>query len=139
AGVGRVCLVCFWGAARPCGGCSGGSRGLVPRPVGWEHLAPGDVLRLVGDDPPPGALLGAWAGGSSIIASGPAATTSGFPPPERAGGWWIGYLGFGAAGRDQPAPPAPGGSRALPDAWGGRYGHVLRPDRAPGCWYVEAP
>src|SRR5262245_45255087 len=107
-------------ASLPSGASSGSSSGPVSRPLGWEHLGPADVLRLVRDDPHPVALLGAWADGSSIIASSPSATTSGFPEVaggDSLGGWWIGYLGFGAAGRYLPAPPAPGGSRALPDAW----------------------
>jgi para-aminobenzoate synthetase / 4-amino-4-deoxychorismate lyase len=128
-------------------------------PLDWE-LSAADVLRLVRDDPHPIALLGAWAGGADIVAAAPVTTAADpfadvGPPrparprparprpegggPARFGAGWIGYLGFGAAAKFLPVPPAPGYPRRLPDAWWGFYDHVLRRDRATGQWFFEAP
>ncbi|MCW2931789.1 MAG: putative para-aminobenzoate synthase component [Actinomycetia bacterium] len=134
---------------------------LICHALDWD-LSAADVLRLVRDDAHPVALLGAWAGGSDIIASSPVLTAGdpfdnapaqGAPPGQdtalapraaqgapgpRFGGGWIGYLGYGAAGRFLPLPPAPGYPRRLPASWWGYYDHVLRRDRATGQWFFEA-
>jgi para-aminobenzoate synthetase / 4-amino-4-deoxychorismate lyase len=129
---------------------------VVCRALDWE-LSPADVLRLVRDDPHPVALLGAWAGGSDIVASDPvrvccapesAGDVLDAPLPGSAGapaqaetafgGGWIGYLGFGLAGKFLPVPPAPGAPRRLPACWFGYYDHVLRRERGTGRWVFEA-
>jgi para-aminobenzoate synthetase / 4-amino-4-deoxychorismate lyase len=79
---------------------------------------------------------------TSPHAAGPAAAglaaTAADPGRPAFGGGWIGYLGFGLAGRILPAPPAPGRARRLPSWWLGYYDHVLRRDRASGHWFFEA-
>jgi para-aminobenzoate synthetase/4-amino-4-deoxychorismate lyase len=140
-----------------------GSR--ICEPLGWD-LSAADALRLVRDDAHPAALMGAWAGGCDLVCSEPAAicrepelpwhaldatgphaagpgaaglaATESGPGRPAFGGGWIGYLGFGLAGRVRPAPPAPGGPRRLPSWWLGYYDHVLRRDRASGQWFFEA-
>jgi aminodeoxychorismate synthase component I len=129
---------------------------LVRRALSWD-LEPGEVLRLVRDDPHPVALVGAWAGGGALIAAGPRVTRS---PPQSLGdvldgpcpglsvgvgfggagfgGGWIGYLGYGLGGELMDIPPAPGGPRRLPAWWFGYYDHVLRQDGASGRWFFEA-
>lgn len=129
----------------------------VREPLDWD-LSPAEVLRMVRADAHPAALLGAWAGGCDIIAAAPAQVRSGAGaalaalderwPGAGAGdgadggpvfaGGWIGYLGYGLAGRLLPVPPAPGPPPLLPAAWLGFYDHVLRRDRATGRWFFEA-
>jgi len=137
----------------------------ICEPLSWD-LSAADALRLVRDDAHSAALMGAWAGGCDLVCSEPtaiccepelpwpaldatgphpaspaaaglAATKSGMDLPAFGGGW-IGYLGFGLAGRVRPAPPPPGGARRLPSWWLGHYDHVLRRDRASGQWFFEA-
>jgi para-aminobenzoate synthetase/4-amino-4-deoxychorismate lyase len=131
---------------------------LVRRVLPWD-LEPEDALRLMRADAHPVALLGAWAGGSDLIASEPtkvrcetdslqdvfdAPWPGGAVSAQRGaeglgfGGGWIGYLGFGLTEQLLPAPPAPGGARALPTWWFGYYDHVLRRDRTSGQWAFEA-
>ena len=114
-------------------------------------LTPAAVLALLRHDPHPFALTGTWAGCDAVLGSHPVRIcTAGdeldrvFGAPDvgagggegRFGGGWVGYLGYGLAGRLHPVPPAPGGPRDLPDCWFGYYDHVLVRDR--GRWYFEA-
>jgi para-aminobenzoate synthetase/4-amino-4-deoxychorismate lyase len=129
---------------------------VLRRRLDWE-LSAAEVLRLVRADPHPVALLGAWAGGSDIVASSPVrvrdapsvladvldaplARPDG-PPAGRGanpfGGGWIGYLGFGLAGKFLPVPPSPGEPRQLRGSFFGYYDHVLRRDRGTGRWSFE--
>jgi para-aminobenzoate synthetase / 4-amino-4-deoxychorismate lyase len=139
---------------------------VVCRALPWD-LKPVDVLRLVREDPHPVALLGSWAGGGAVIGSAPvlvrspprdlgevldgpapvtgggpgnpaAARTAGEGPGAVFGGGWIGYLGYGLAGKMIRIPPAPGGPRRLPIWWFGYYDHVLRYEAVSGRWFFEA-
>ena len=129
---------------------------VLRRRLDWE-LSAAEALRLVRADPHPVALLGAWAGGSDIVASSPARVCEApsvladvldapLGPPDGPpaacgantfGGGWIGYLGFGLAGKFLPVPPSPGEPRQLRGSFFGYYDHVLRRDRGTGRWSFE--
>jgi para-aminobenzoate synthetase/4-amino-4-deoxychorismate lyase len=120
---------------------------------------PAAVLARLAGRPHPFALTGSWAGCDAVVGSSPvtvstapagldqifgaggpaaAGTFGSVPGPARPrfGGGWIGYLGYGLAGRLHALPPAAGGPRLLPDCWFGYYDHVLVLDG--GRWYFEA-
>ena len=136
---------------------------LVSRALDWE-LSAADVLRLVRADPHPVALLGSWAGGSDIVASDPVrvccrarpgratcSTRHGEPGsaamqsasralrrPARFGGGWIGYLGFGPAGRSCRCRRRRAGRAVFPPTGSASTTTCSRRDRATGRWAFEA-
>jgi para-aminobenzoate synthetase/4-amino-4-deoxychorismate lyase len=113
-------------------------------------LSPAAVLALLRRDPHPFALTGRWAGCEAVLGSRPVAVAAApgdldqilggrCSPAGGQGhfaGGWVGYLGYGLAGRLHALPPAPGGPRQLPACWFGYYDHVLV--RRGGRWFVEA-
>jgi para-aminobenzoate synthetase / 4-amino-4-deoxychorismate lyase len=115
------------------GGWAGGSDVICADPVAVrsEPGTPWDLL----DTPWPAPVSAGAPTPASTGAPGGVPAGSGRPG---FGGGWIGYLGFGLAGRMLPVPPAPGGPRQLPAWWFGYYDHVLRRDRATGRWFFEA-
>src|ERR1700722_15883755 len=98
-------------------------------------LSPAAVLALLRHDPHPFALTGRWAGCAAVLGSRPVSVAAApgdldrilggrFGPadgpaggPAHFAGGWVGYLGYGLAGRLHALPPAPGGPRQLPDFW----------------------
>jgi para-aminobenzoate synthetase/4-amino-4-deoxychorismate lyase len=127
---------------------------LIRTPVAG-HMAPGDVLAAISDQPLPFALAGSWAGGGAIVGSTPIAVADDQDDPfavldelpaaptdtagsgAGVGGGWFGWLGYRLAARVERVAPGPPRPVPMPEFHLAYYDNVLRQDPS-GDWWFEA-